>query len=274
MYAPSDETLSWYRGALGEMAVAGILEWLGDGWTVLHSVPVGDGDTDIDHVVIGPAGVFTINTKSHPGQDIWIGGHGLLVSGRRTNYIGLATAEAARAERLLTDASGLVVPVTPLIVLVNPGRRTVKAAPEGGVRVVADWELLGSLEGRPVFSQEQVDRIVAAAVRPETWHASGASDIDTRTLAIQFDAIVARELHGAVPAPLDGASAALPHEARQPTKARARAAQPATPRRKTATGSRRRSGRSSALVKLAGIGVAIWMIYGVLIPAVQASLTR
>src|SRR4051794_31911273 len=87
-YTPSGDALSWYKGALGEIAVAGVLGWLGSEWTVLHSVPVGAGDSDIDHVVIGPAGVFTINTKSHPGQDVWIGGHGLLVSGQKTNYIG------------------------------------------------------------------------------------------------------------------------------------------------------------------------------------------
>jgi hypothetical protein len=123
----SPEALSWYTGALGEIAVAGLLAWLGPGWTVLHSVPVGRSGTDIDHVVIGQPGVFTLNTKSHVGQPVWVGGHGLLVSGRRTNYIGKAAAEAARAERLLSEASGLTVPVTPVIVFVSPGERTVKA---------------------------------------------------------------------------------------------------------------------------------------------------
>ena len=36
-------------------------------WRVLHSVPV-EGGRDIDHVMIGPPGVVTINSKHHrPG---------------------------------------------------------------------------------------------------------------------------------------------------------------------------------------------------------------
>jgi hypothetical protein len=39
-------------------------------WTVLHSVPVGTGSTDIDHIAIGPAGVFTLNTKYSPHPSV------------------------------------------------------------------------------------------------------------------------------------------------------------------------------------------------------------
>ncbi len=54
----------WNQGAEGELAVASCLARLGPEWTVLHSIPVGNGTSDIDHVVIGPGGVFTINTKT------------------------------------------------------------------------------------------------------------------------------------------------------------------------------------------------------------------
>lgn len=40
---------------------------------ILHSIPVGTGRGDIDHVVIGPPGVFTINTKHHPGRRLDVG---------------------------------------------------------------------------------------------------------------------------------------------------------------------------------------------------------
>ena len=49
-----EERAAWYRGALGEAHVGRLLEKLPDGWAVLHAVPVGTGDSDIDHVVIGP----------------------------------------------------------------------------------------------------------------------------------------------------------------------------------------------------------------------------
>lgn len=45
---------SWFRGAVGEIAVGRILARLGPEWTVLHAVPVGAGTSDIDHVLIEP----------------------------------------------------------------------------------------------------------------------------------------------------------------------------------------------------------------------------
>jgi hypothetical protein len=35
-------------------------------------LPVGDRDSDIDHVVIGPVGVFTIDAKNHPQANVWV----------------------------------------------------------------------------------------------------------------------------------------------------------------------------------------------------------
>lgn len=275
-HTPSGEALSWYKGALGEIAVAGVLAQLGHEWTVLHSVPVGRASTDIDHVVVGPSGVFTINTKSHPRQDVWIGGHGLLVSGQRTNYIGLAAKEAARAEVLLSKATGLTVPVIPLLVLVNPGKRTVKAEPEGGVRVVADWELLAALQGRAIFSGEQAARIIAAAVRPGTWHENPTPVDDGRAVAIQFNAIIARALQGAPPAPDPVAAPSVvlaPNSRtagqRQPTASPARSSPSPAPRRRTR---KRQAGAGEALAKVLAIGFGIWILYGSVVPALQNAL--
>ena len=54
------------RGASGEEQVGGLLETLAsDGWSVIHEASFGHGD--VDHILIGPAGVFTVETKSHPG---------------------------------------------------------------------------------------------------------------------------------------------------------------------------------------------------------------
>jgi hypothetical protein len=54
------------RGATGEEEVGGVLDGLaGDGWHVIHDASLGHGN--VDHILIGPAGVFTVETKSHPG---------------------------------------------------------------------------------------------------------------------------------------------------------------------------------------------------------------
>lgn len=54
------------RGAEGERKVGAILEGLGPEWHALHGVWLGHGD--IDHVLVGPGGTFTIETKSGCGQ--------------------------------------------------------------------------------------------------------------------------------------------------------------------------------------------------------------
>jgi hypothetical protein len=54
----------WLQGAEGERAVAAVLAQLeGDGWRALHDISLGRGN--IDHILVGPGGIFTIETKSH-----------------------------------------------------------------------------------------------------------------------------------------------------------------------------------------------------------------
>ncbi len=54
------------RGAAGEEHVGGLLEGLAcEGWRVIHDASMGRGN--VDHILIGPGGVFTVETKSHPG---------------------------------------------------------------------------------------------------------------------------------------------------------------------------------------------------------------
>ena len=127
-----DEAVSWYRGVLGERRVASVLQSLDDRWTVLHSVPVGKGSTDIDHVVIGQSGVFTINTKYSPGKEVWVAGRGMYVGGHKQPYVHNSLSEAKRAAELLSDTTGLTVPVTALIVFVDPAKLTRKAAAGAG----------------------------------------------------------------------------------------------------------------------------------------------
>ena len=54
------------RGAAGEEHVGGLLDELsGDGWNVIHDASFGYGN--IDHIALGTAGVFTVETKSRQG---------------------------------------------------------------------------------------------------------------------------------------------------------------------------------------------------------------
>jgi Nuclease-related domain len=89
------------RGARGEEHVGGLLDGLlGEGWQVIHDASFGRGD--VDHIVIGPPGAFTVETKSHPGP-IAVGRvHGALL-------------RQARAQSELLEAA-VEMPVEPLLV--------------------------------------------------------------------------------------------------------------------------------------------------------------
>ena len=134
-----DEARGWYRGVIGERRVASLLDQLGDEWTVLHSVPVGGGTTDIDHIAIGPPGVFTINTKYSPGRDVWVAGVNMMVGGHRQRYVHNTLREVIRAHGAMARTTGLDVPVTGVIVFVDPAQISVRERPgsdEREIRVV------------------------------------------------------------------------------------------------------------------------------------------
>jgi hypothetical protein len=165
----SADSRPWYLGALGELDVANRLDQLGPGWTVLHSVPIGTRGSDIDHVVVGPAGVFTINTKFHEGANVWVGSRRLLVNGQKTDHLRNAHYEAQRVRRLLERALARPVPVTGLIALVGIRRLTFKSRPEGAV-VLRAGELVRWLNRQPTaFAPEQLALATSVVSSTATW---------------------------------------------------------------------------------------------------------
>jgi hypothetical protein len=108
---------------------------------VLHAVRVGEHGSDIDHVAIGPGGVFTVNAKHHPDKSIWVGGDTFLVNGRPVPYIRNSRHEARRAARLLTEQAGFPVETTGVIAVMGAHRGfTVKKQPEDGEVLVGAAE--------------------------------------------------------------------------------------------------------------------------------------
>lgn len=54
------------RGAQAEEHVGSLLEQLPrEEWRVIHDASLGHGN--VDHILIGPTGIYTVETKSHPG---------------------------------------------------------------------------------------------------------------------------------------------------------------------------------------------------------------
>jgi len=68
-FQPSEQARTWQRGAQGERHTARLLDRLTrDGFVVFHDLAVPDSPANIDHLVIGPSGVFVIDSKQWTGS--------------------------------------------------------------------------------------------------------------------------------------------------------------------------------------------------------------
>ena len=163
------EERAWRVGAKGEEKVGKELTKLPEGWHVVHAVQVSDAGTDIDHVVIGPAGVFTLNTKRHPDGKVTVYERALNVNGAKVDYLQKSRGEARRASRLLTDACGFPVLVRSAIVFVDLSDIKEKGRPDD-VLITTLRRLINLLQGPPVsLSPDAVSTIQQLACSSRTW---------------------------------------------------------------------------------------------------------
>jgi hypothetical protein len=160
---------SWHTGAAGERLVAATLGRLPAGWHVFHSIPVGIKDSDVDHIVVGPGGIFVLNSKHHAGKKVWVKGRGLLVEGQKTHYISNSASEAATVTRVLRARLPWIPDTKPVLVIVGAKEIVEKKTPDlvhvDGGRTVARW----LRKHRVVLSPDSVAQIAAVVNDPRTW---------------------------------------------------------------------------------------------------------
>jgi hypothetical protein len=132
------------RGARGEEHVGAILESLSDnGWRPIHGAYLGRGD--IDHILIGPGGIFTIETKSHQGR--------IAVANINPAFLRQAYAQRKLVERI-TDMPTESLLVFSRAYLDRPVSR------QRGVLVLPARMLAGHLARREVtLEQSEVERL-------------------------------------------------------------------------------------------------------------------
>ena len=167
--APSGER-SLRLTADGETKVAAMLGQLDASWHVLHAVPVGAERAEIDHVVIGPGGVFTLSARNHPGGSVLVAGDLFMVDGRRYTYTDAARREAVAARLRLSAACGFYVHVTPVVVPVGADDFLVKREPLDVAVVTRARVNRWLTERAPVLTADEAARIYAAARRSDVWH--------------------------------------------------------------------------------------------------------
>lgn len=159
----------WRRGAVGEEAVGRLLDRLPrPDWAVVHDLTIGSGGANLDHLVIGPPRVYTVNTK-HLSGDVAVHGRSVLVAGRRRPYLPKALAEAERVGTALRAATGIDAFVWPVLVF-HGCTVTVKEHPSD-VTVLHSSQALDWFAGQrsTVLTPGQTVALETAARASTTW---------------------------------------------------------------------------------------------------------
>jgi Nuclease-related domain len=112
-FKPSPNALAWRRGAAGERRTARLLGSLErQGWVVLHDLAVPGSRANLDHLVIGPGGVFVVDSKQYRGRlqvdptgRLWHSRYPLAPTLRAVSF------EADQVARVLPDPGVVVLPV-------------------------------------------------------------------------------------------------------------------------------------------------------------------
>lgn len=178
-----------YLQTVGELEVATLLDHLGDEWAVMHSVPVGGGPDLVDHLVIGPPGVFVVDTTVHPGAHVVADQRSFVVQDVRLPAIRAMEFEMGRVERLLGEAAGAPVEVSGVLAVVESRSLTVHEQ-HRDVAVVRAPVLDRWLQQAPRrLSPERVLALAAIARRADTWDVSVAQCADLDELRARFDAL-------------------------------------------------------------------------------------
>lgn len=176
------DSMSWYLGAKGEIVVGSFLAKLPPDWTVFHAVPAESARSEIDHLVIGPGGIFTITTKNH-AVDIRVGRNTLQVDSQPVSYLQNAESEAERVTSLVRERMPLVAPVQPVLVFVDPRLLTIEQKPEQ-VKVLDAMDLCPWLiRLHPVLTAGEVQEVADLLDSPQVWRAlpdSTAEDVQER----------------------------------------------------------------------------------------------
>ena len=81
-----DEWEHWYLGMRGELAVTRELKSLPDDYVLLNDLFLPNGNGNIDHFLIGPNGLFVIETKNYSG-DVKCDGDDWFFNGQKTKSL-------------------------------------------------------------------------------------------------------------------------------------------------------------------------------------------
>ncbi|MDP9297574.1 MAG: NERD domain-containing protein [Actinomycetota bacterium] len=167
------DDLARRAGATGDRVVGFVLGRLPEGWHVFRGTRPAGLTAAVDHVVVGPAGVFAVHTKNLAGK-VWVAPGMIRHNGHPTDYLRQVATDARRASSLLAAAGGRPVDVRGVVAILADGWTITQSPADihvGSPRAVRDW----LLRLPPTLSPRDVMRIAGIAGAPSTWTPSASA---------------------------------------------------------------------------------------------------
>jgi hypothetical protein len=160
---------TYQQGEEGEAWTAELLEQLPTAFRSLHDRAIPGSRANIDHIVVGPTGVFMVDSKNFHSRislskgTLWCGRHPM------TEKLRKALWESEEVEHATaTQPSGYAMPVTPVLCI--HGSPVPDDLIVGGVHVLAPERLLSFLVNRPQLMQAhealELTAVIRRALRP------------------------------------------------------------------------------------------------------------
>lgn len=159
---------AWNTGAEGERLTARYLgELETEGFVVLHDRHIpGTRSANIDHIVIGPPGLFVVETKNFRGRLEIRRGEVHVAGRRRTQILEEARQEALAVQVALGDELERLNLAVGAAVCVHRARLPLFRSVAGGIPILAGADLVRALrKADPVLEPEEVEWLAAVANR-------------------------------------------------------------------------------------------------------------
>ena len=149
---------SFFKGARGEEHVADLLAGLPADYHVFHDFAA--GMSHVDHVVVGPTGIFSVETKSWRGS-VTLEDNEIILNGHLPDRapVRQAAREAVAVQSALRRAGWTAGEVKPVVCFASDTFSDTQSA-VGGVMVLNAEVAVGWIEAQPkVMSADDVERV-------------------------------------------------------------------------------------------------------------------
>lgn len=158
LFVVPQHVTAWRAGADGESRTARALDGLGGGFIVVHDRRVPGTKANIDHIVVGPPGVFVVETKSLKGK-VSIRGREVYVRGRRATAMVEEVRREALAVRMALGDENADVPIR-AVLCIHRAELPFFQHSVSEIAIVSGRELVGRIKkGDRTLGEDRVTRV-------------------------------------------------------------------------------------------------------------------